>query len=303
MPRHVILPRIAKPPLKKIIKTAVKKQIIAQPKQIQRQTHQPISYSPIKILYNKPNQLKKLTKSKEPIIKYATPEPSPESLAQIQRLRNTAIGRILVILGNGPSLNELELEKLRGLPKVDTLMVNRPEQRIWPTTYWAFFDKSQQRRHKEFIDSYSGQIFNSTSVKLNTPKALQLKNRTKKQFSLDLTEGIHIGRSSVYASMQIALWLGYSKIYILGVDMSPDGIDGKLHYYGTNPDVDPKVRKMSFVKESEYYKKAITILGENAKKFIFASNYNPWDFVNNYSRLDHKIVINEIIKESVNNKN
>jgi hypothetical protein len=82
---------------------------------------------------------------------------------------------------------------------------------------------------------------------------MQFKNIGGKGFNLDPSQGIYIGRSSVYAAMQIAIWMNYQEIFIFGCDMNPAGINGVLHFYGDNPDVNPVVRKNRFKNEAEYY--------------------------------------------------
>jgi sugar phosphate isomerase/epimerase len=95
--------------------------------------------------------------------------------------------------------------------------------------------------------------------------------------------------------MQIALWMAYKHVYILGVDMNPS-ITGQLHFYGTNPDVDPDTRRKRFKEEARWYDKCAEILTEDEKhKFTFCSAYNPWDFVKKFDNIHHKDAIDRII--------
>jgi hypothetical protein len=167
---------------------------------------------------------------------------------------------------------------------------------LWPTTYWTFFDISQLRRHEDIWNGYNGVIFNSTSIKRQKLTSLQLKNLGGQGFSKDLTKGIHIGRSSVYAAMQLAHWMEYDKVFIFGVDMNPEGIDGKLHFYGVNPDVDPNKRKERFKNEAEFYEYAANILSDAEKaKYVFCSSANNWPFTNKYNKLRHEIAVQQIL--------
>lgn len=232
-------------------------------------------------------------------VKYITADITQDSLERIKAIKNKGYGRLLIIVGNGPTLNEVDTSLLRNHSRIDTLSINKPDQRLWPTTYWSFFDMSQLRRHEDLWNSYNGIIFNSTAIKRQKQNGIQVKNIGGKGFSKDLTKGLNIGRSSVFASMQIALWLNYDHVYILGCDMNADGIDGKLHFYGTNPDVDPTVRKERFAKEAEYYDYAANILGEeDCKKFTFVSSHNHWPFVTRYNKLDHVGSANKIIEHA-----
>ena len=227
--------------------------------------------------------------SKKRGAQYKFREAPPESLAKIREIRGKGRHKILIIIGNGPSISEVPLGIFKNIDKIDTLSINKPDPRIWPTSYWAFFDVSQMRRHEALHNNYNGYIFNSTAIKKQKAKSMMFKNIGGQGFSKDLVKGIHIGRSSVYASMQIALWMEYEHVYIFGCDMNPAGINGKLHFYGNNPDVEPTIRANRFKKEAEYYTKAVKVLTESERKrFTFCSEYNPWEFVNDYCSLSHK---------------
>lgn len=236
-------------------------------------------------------------KPNKPKVKYTTRDITPDSLSKIRQLKNIGRNKILVMVGNGPTVGQVDLNKIRGMEKIDIMSINKPDPRIWPTTYWSFFDLSQLRRNEDLWNDYSGIIINSTGIKRQKENSLQIKNLGGKGFSRDLTKGLHIGRSSVFASMQIAAWLGYEKIYIFGCDMDPAGLNGQLHFYGVNPDVPPNIRKERFVKEAEFYDYAADILNEEErKKFYFCSAVNPWSFVNKFNKLDHISAIEHITK-------
>lgn len=257
----------------------------------------------LQLVTTKPRALKpkRLSKRKnEP--RLITPNASTIDLERIRNIRGIGRGRILVIIGNGPSLIEIEPEELRENQLIDTMSVNKPDGRVWPTKFWAYFDPSQLRRHSALIDGYNGTIFNSTSLRKARPNTIQLKNLGKKDFSRDLLQGFNIGRSSVYAAMQIGLWLDYDHIYILGCDMLE--INGKLHFYGVNPDVKPEERKRRFEAEASYYENAAEVLPEQERKrFTFCSSYNPYPFVDKFGRLDHRTAIKSIIAHAERLKN
>jgi len=223
---------------------------------------------------------------KQPRVKYVTSDISEESRGKIAKLRNAGKGRVLLIVGNGPSVKFVDTTKLRH-DRLDTMSINRPDDRIWPTTFWTFCDVSQYRRHKQYWENYQGILINSTAIKNQKPNSLQIKNLGGKGFGKDLKTGWHIGRSSVYAAMQVALWMNFERIYIIGMDMNVNGIDGQLHFYGVNQDVDPNTRRGRFQKEAEYYDYALTVLNptELAKFVICSKNINPWGFMDKFKTL------------------
>ena len=233
-------------------------------------------------------------------VKYITANVNAASIAKTQSLWNTGKGKLLIIVGNGPSISEAPLEKLKNKPKIDTLSINKPDERLWPTTHWAFFDGSQIRRHETLWSGYNGNIFNSTAIKKQKQNSMQFKNIGGRGFSRDASKGIHIGRSSVYAAMQIGMWMNYEQVYIFGCDMDPGGINGKLHFYGDNPDVDPEIRKKRFKDEATHYDNAASILTpEERSLFTFCSlGVNPWPFLKLFSTLRHMEAVDEILEHA-----
>lgn len=232
---------------------------------------------------------------KEPQITYKYQDAPPESIPRINALRYTGKGKILLVIANGPSINEVDYSDIKSYKEIEILSINRPDPRIWPTTYWSFYDTSQMRRHEDIFTNYEGTLFNSTSIKRYKPKSVIFKNIGGKKFSRDLTQGLCIGRTSCYAAMQIALWMDYDRIYLFGVDMDPNGLNGQLHFYGENPDVKPDLRKSRFASEAEYFEFAAENMHLTERmKFYFCSSYLNWPFVDKFKRLDHKEAIKHI---------
>ena len=250
----------------------------------------------VNVVVSRPRSLRKQQiASKGPI--HVTQDVSGYDLEKIRNILKRGTGKILVIIGNGPSVSEVPLELLNGYPQIDTMTINSPDMRIWPTTYWSFFDRSQFTRHRTLWDSYNGTVFNSPQIKAEKPSAIKIKNIAGLGFSLDLTQGLHIGRSSVYGAMQIALWLDYAHVYICGVDMCE--VNGKMHFYGVNPDVEPNVRKGRFDREAEFYNDAANRLAEeHRKRFTFCSSHNPYSFPAKFNKLDHNVAIATIIQHA-----
>lgn len=230
-------------------------------------------------------------------VKYVTGDVSANDIELLRNIRGYGAGKILVIVGNGPSVLEAPLDKLKGNPYIETMSINKPDSRIWPTTYWSFFDQSQLRRHRNLWDGYNGTLFNSTSIKEKQRNTIRIKNIQDFGFSHDLTSGFHIGRSSVYGSMQIALWLNFTHIYIFGCDMTE--VNGMMHFYGVNPDVPENTRKDRFEREAAYYDDGASRLDPiDRNRFTFCSSFNPWPFVNKFNKMDHVIAVDHILNHA-----
>ena len=143
--------------------------------------------------------------------------------------------------------------------------------------------------------------FNSSAVRAKRSNQIVIKNKGGRGFSRDLAQGYYIGRSSTYASMQIAYYMGYEAVFIFGIDMCAVG--GKLHHYGNNPDVKDQIREQRFKDEAAHYDHAANHLDQNERnRYYFCSAYNPFDFVNRFNKLDHKKAP-EFILEYIKRKN
>jgi uncharacterized protein YjiS (DUF1127 family) len=218
----------------------------------------------------------------------------------IMRLKDIGIGRILIILANGPSINEVPVEQLNNISNIDLMCVNKPNQKVWPTKYWSFCDQSQYTRNQAAWDTYTGTLLNATAVRTRHRHQVLIKNVSGTGFSKDLIKGYYIGRSTTFASMQIALWMNYDKVYIFGCDMA--AVNGQLHFYGQNPDVNNAHRVERFKQEAESFTYAAQNLsGDERQKFVFCSNYNTFPFVDSFQRMDHLNAV-QLILESAKNK-
>ena len=182
------------------------------------------------------------------------------------------------------------------------MIINKPIPNIWPTKYWAFCDHTQYKRNTQTWDNYNGIIFNSTNVKARKPNQIIINTKPGKGFSLDLTQGYHIGRSSTYAAMQIAHYLNHKQIYIFGLDMTKIG--NQLWHYGNNEDVTPENRLNRFAAEAEHYQWAAQNLPPEIKnKYTLCSNYNPWPFTQHYPKQNHTTAIQHILQNLNQNQN
>ena len=240
-------------------------------------------------------------KSSKPTVRIITRDPPEASTRRLRELYNSCVGRILVIIANGPSVLEIDTAKLLNNQRVDIMSINKPDSRVWPTKYWLFCDTSQLKRHHDLWANYNGCIFNSTMITESRPGTIFIKNIPGFGFSTDLTKGFHIGRSSVFSAMQVALWLGYDRIYIFGIDMGAVKVDGKeiLHFYGVNLDCTTDSRKKRFAEEAKYYEDAAHSLPpETRKKFYFCSSYNSFKFLDHFNRLNQHEALRMICEDA-----
>lgn len=322
--RAVSMPRVAKPvtirpsvqissKIQKIQKPKPKKLVPQSVKQQQSPIYQRNSVSKKSSLASKPRAASPISHSRRQMIKKIKKEPkiiyrgrtelSEADKNKLKRIKDAGKGKVLIIVGNGPSILEADLKKLKNSPKIDIMSINKPDPRLFPTDYWLFCDNSQYNRNKDLWKGYSGIIFNTTAINNKKEKTYVVKNISGMGFSQDLLKGFHIGRSSVYTAMQVATWLNYEHIYIFGCDMTAKTVDGKelVHFYGVNPDVNPKNRVGRFDHEAKHYDHAASKLpSEVRKKYTFCSSYLKYKFADKFNKMDHTKAVDYILKH-VNN--
>lgn len=213
---------------------------------------------------------------------------------KLDKLKDIGKDKFLIMVACGPSVLEIDLEPLKNLRNVDMMTINKPLKSIWPTKYWAFCDHSQYLRNKQTFDHYNGTLFNSTAVRARRDNQIIINVKHGSGVTRNIHEGYIIGRSSVYANLQLAIWMNYDKIFVFGVDMC--AVNGKLHHYGVNPDVAENKRKERFKAEAQHYNRMGEVLPAHIKtKIYFCSSYLKWPFTQNFSSLDHKKAVNFIL--------
>ena len=163
-------------------------------------------------------------------------------------LKNIHKDKRCFIIGNGPSLKTEDLEKLKNeITFAANCIYFAFEKTSWRPTYYICVDQLAYARDHKIITSiscqkkftainnivFSGQIYNDTiyysrSSKMETLIDNQIKVNDRFPFSYDITKSIYAGNTVLYDAVQLAVYMGFSEIYLLGVDcnyqieMNPD---------------------------------------------------------------------------------
>lgn len=162
----------------------------------------------------------------------------------IARFKNIHKGGRCFIIGNGPSLRYEDLEKLRKENEIcfgcNRIYLAYPDTE-WRPDYYVAVDYIIIRKDRARILELGGTRFIRHSY-------CQTEDWTKygiyefrgiagplhePRISFDMMEGVYTGNTVVYDALQIALYMGFQEIYLLGVDMTA-GIryeDEGSHFY------------------------------------------------------------------------
>jgi hypothetical protein len=182
------------------------------------------------------------------------------SIEILRGLQNSRQGETAVIIGNGPSLNQTDLSMLAG---IDTFGVNSiflaEDRLVQPLTYYVVEDTKVMEENAERIRSMKAglRLFPADYMQyfaeknLDAPTAFFRLNTAfyrrnlaaycRPRFSFDPSQRLFAGQTVTYINMQLAHWIGYSRVILIGMDFEytiPAGatIEGVHITHSDSPD-------------------------------------------------------------------
>lgn len=158
-----------------------------------------------------------------------------ESASRLRSFRNIHFGESCFIIGNGPSLTTTDLEMISGyISFASNRIYNIFDKTEWRPTYWICIDKNILKHDKDIVSGFRGFVcFVSFAARkfglMASANLLFVFNRHK--FQIERTgRNINIGFSEqadiyieacetvTYNALQLAVYMGFKKIYLIGVD-------------------------------------------------------------------------------------
>jgi hypothetical protein len=146
-----------------------------------------------------------------------------ESLRTLTSYRDKHAGQRCVIIGNGPSLRRMDLAPLEtemtfGLNRIYLLF----DTLGFHTTYYVSINKYVIEQCAEDIGQLTGPKFISWKARRlipATPDVIFLRSRRSPRFCTDLPrEGIWEGATVTYVALQLAYYMGFRQVILIGVD-------------------------------------------------------------------------------------
>lgn len=149
--------------------------------------------------------------------------------AELIKLKSTKTGKRCFIIGNGPSLRVTDLETIEGEDSFGSNRIYKIfDKTSWRPTYYSVIDwrglSDEEintldagtlflgdyyfRKHK--VDRQKYYVFYGHRL-LDT-------KLTTFRFSDDISKQIYLGATVTYVNLQIAMYMGYKEIYLLGMD-------------------------------------------------------------------------------------
>ena len=155
------------------------------------------------------------------------------------QLKDKFKGKRCFIVGNGPSLNKIDLKKLENEYSfaVNGIFYKTQELGFKPTFY-VVEDSHVMKDNVEAINNYDCQyrFFPTDYKKYIKPKSMNGQtlffrmnrgfyektspNFGIPRFSTDASERLYCGQSVTIINLQLAFYMGFSEVYLLGMDFS-----------------------------------------------------------------------------------
>jgi len=142
---------------------------------------------------------------------------------RLESIKNSHRGKRCFILGNGPSLNKVELSRLKdeitfGMNRVYTDFATMG----FVPTYYICVDDLLLRQFGNDINKIESIKFHDIEQfgpDVSSANTIYIeKNLSKDKFFTDLQEGYNPGDSAAFVAMQLAYHMGFSQICLVGFD-------------------------------------------------------------------------------------
>jgi hypothetical protein len=183
-------------------------------------------FNPVFIFRNRERIVPYLSRQTDPFVHYWTLRP----------FRNRHGGERCFIIGNGPSLAVADLEKLSSEV---TFAANKVylafDQTDWRPSYYVLEDDQMIRQNHEVIQRLEGfqkfvsnrwkSLFRGSSDIVSYPRILLGDFNEFPKFSGNAYRKVYCGYMVTYISLQLAYFMGFTSVYLIGVDFHYSLID------------------------------------------------------------------------------
>ena len=164
---------------------------------------------------------------------------SSDDFDKLQQLRDRHRGQTVVIIGNGPSLNDTDLSLLDGHVTIGVNSIFLAADRLpGPLTYYVVEDQAVFRENTDEIKRYVAgtkifpsnyrHAFNDQEIDDNTVffrmnagfYGRGTGTYCHPRFSTDASQRVFCGQSVTIANLQLAYWMGAQRVVLIGMDFS-----------------------------------------------------------------------------------
>lgn len=142
--------------------------------------------------------------------------------AHLEQFKGIHAGRRCIIIGNGPSLNNTDLGLLRdeftfGLNRIYLMF----DELGFEPTFHVVVNRLVVEQCAEDFRRIKGPLFTTTANRkylADAENIAYLSRLVGPRFSCDASRGIWEGATVTYAAMQLAYYMGFNQVILVGVD-------------------------------------------------------------------------------------
>jgi hypothetical protein len=170
-----------------------------------------------------------------------------QGLPLLERLKDIHVGQRAFVIGNGPSLKTVDLQRLQGeLSFAANKIFLGYGQTDFRPTYWCCSDQIVAKQNLPIIRTLQHIKIGAFSVEpilSGVPDMTLVKHPPQASggqgliADLDFISGVHPGLSVTIFMLKLALWMGVSTVYLMGIDFSfvvPEGGVTEEKLFGNN---------------------------------------------------------------------
>lgn len=162
-----------------------------------------------------------------------------DTYSYLRKYQNIHNGKRCFIIATGPSLTKTDLNALRN---EYTFGVNalclKFDDLGWKTNYFVLSDYNAFKKLSPILTNNRTRFFSTWDARDNpycdfVPTFIHncyMLDYAKKEFTKEIESGIGDGNTVVLQAIQIAAYMGFKEIYLLGVDCNYDLKDGELYF-------------------------------------------------------------------------
>ena len=144
----------------------------------------------------------------------------------IRKLKNRFRGNPLLVIGNGPSLNNTPLNDFVNIPSIGMNKINL----LFPFVKWrpsiiVCLNRHVMKQNQDFYFNTEIPVFQCWQSRwfIKSEKRVNGKyflNHHSCEFSKDISVGVGIGGTVTYTALQFAYYMGANPVILFGVDHS-----------------------------------------------------------------------------------
>lgn len=159
---------------------------------------------------------------------------------KLEKYKNRYCGERIFLIGTGPSLTEEDINKVRNeyTFSVNSFVLAMKELNFEPSFYGFIDGDNMDLYGDEILALSDSDIFYTCKYPLKRKYKRQLRKKTNAYeflqmdnrfweglakdvpvgFSTDITDEVYWGYTCMYSMMQIIAYMGFSKVYLMGMD-------------------------------------------------------------------------------------